>query len=172
MGMSDLLLGRRIVLRSSLSPDEVALRINGATGSVLNPLQSGVSGWAYAGLVSLHWAVPMLNGPQKHLLGRLVTDGAGTEIRSRFGMHPLHKLFLLLWFGFIVLIGSALVSALIEQGTQTGYEGLGLMMLGLFALIPLVFLFLFNRDAERELEAILDLLCDVAHMTVVNDPWY
>lgn len=74
MGMSDLLLGRRIVLRSSLSPDEVARSINGATGSVLNPFASGVSGWAYAGFVSLYWAVPMLNGPQKHLLGRLVTD--------------------------------------------------------------------------------------------------
>jgi hypothetical protein len=170
MNLGDLLLGKRVVLRSPLPAEEVARRINAATGSIFNPIASGVSGWVLAGFLSLHWSVPLLNGPQKHLLGRLVADGASTEIRARFGLHPAYLAFFLLWYGFILLMSLGLVSAILRHGPQTGFEALGLLVLTVFTAIPPLMLYLFNRNSDRELQAMLDLLADGPQAVVVAEP--
>jgi hypothetical protein len=169
MNLGDVLLGRRIVLRSPLPTEEVARRINAATGSIFNPVASGVSGWTCVGILSLHWSVPLLNGYQKYLVGRMVNEDGATSIRARFGVHPLAKVFLLFWYGLLLLFSLILASAFHSQGPQTGNEGFDLLILAVLAGTPLMVLYFFGRDADRELEAILDMLADAAQAVVIID---
>ena len=52
----------------------------------------------------------------------------------------------------------ALIAALTHEGPKTGNEGIAALILPIFAAMPIVFHFIFNRNAKQHLGDILAFL--------------
>ena len=158
MNLGDLMLGKRVVLHSPLPAEEVARRINAASGSFWNPLGGGIKGWCWFGRFSLHRSMPLgTNGFHPVLMGKLESNLGTTGICARFGPNPSAKLFIVLWFGFLTLVAFALVAVGSDNALWVG-SGPFLLFFAVVWLLPLLFLYLANRNAEVQLQDLVDFL--------------
>jgi len=159
VGLKDYILGRRFLLRSPLSAQEVASRIREASGNLFNPLSDGVSGWCRFGHLRLHVATPLFsNGFQPVFTGRLSENLGRAELTARFGSSLYLRVFFALWYGILLLMVVACLSVILRGELQTGYEPLGILLALAFMAIPLLFHVLLNRGAEDDLQNILEFL--------------
>ncbi len=159
MKLKDYIVGRRVVLHSPHPKSDVERRINRGTASMFSFSTHGVTGGVYFGRVRLVWSIPFFsNGFRPALSGRLTENMGRTELKARYGAPSFLLAFYALWYGGLLLMFFAGLAAILSDEPRTGNEWLPLVMLPIFAAIPALFHFIFNRNADTHFEEMLDLL--------------
>jgi hypothetical protein len=150
-----------IELETPLSPDECEARLRAVVGADLFVSWFStrpVVGWVSGRSVRLRKRIGYRNSFQTFLTGTLYGQAGGTVFRGQAGTHPLVRGFLAVWFGGVILIGSALMVAAVAGRLTRGSPLLGV------AIPPLLLAFGFGvfrlgrwlaRGEERFLVAFL-----------------
>ena len=159
MTLKEYVFGRRIVLQAPLRKDKVTERIKQAVGSAFSPFHHGVAGGFYFGSLRLAWSIPLFgNGFRPVFSGRLIERGSKTELHASYGAPWFLLVFLAFWyvllaFGMVVTSGAALRGGL---PAEQGWLFAGAWVL--FCFLPPTFHLIFNVNANKHFDAMLDLL--------------
>jgi len=168
MNLIDYFIGRRIVLRSPLSPGEAKARINDAAPLVLWPWSVGVSGRIVGHHLRLSYRAGLMDYNAKPVLAGRVEDNLGSTIlRAKYRAPVFVYLFFPFWYGMLLLMAASLVAAYLGNSLEP--EGwIGFPILCLFAVMPIGLHYLFNRNADDELEEIILFLEDEGGFSAVD----
>lgn len=160
MDLRDYLFRRRIELTSVRSRSEVVRLVNEATPSVLVRSQtSRVRGKCHFGRLRLFWDTPNFgNGFRPVFSASLHEDRGHTVIRGRWGATRFLQLWFLFWYGISCASLIVVVAGLLGYAPWSNSEYAMLLVLPLFAAIPLIAASLSIRHADDQLRAILEFL--------------
>ncbi len=159
MRLKDYFIGVPVDLYSPLAPDEAAQRINQRSKSTLNPFATGVIGWARFGRLRLQHHQSIFRYSAAPLLSARIENASGrTRITGKFGGAVFAKIFLVFWYLVLSLIFAGWVSAFVNGQTVEGTEPLILLIIPIFAALPLGMHFLFTLNWEEDLKAIIAFL--------------
>ncbi len=163
MRIGEYLVGRKLELRSPLSPDEVSKRINAAASLIYRPFGlCEVIGGSYFGFVRLGFFTSDLQyNASPVLFGRLQERLGSTEIRARFGAPIWVKVIFGIWsFVFFLALWVLLFS---PAGLAPGADWRALsIIVPLLIILPVAMHLIGTRNSESELERILEFLSDYA----------
>jgi uncharacterized membrane protein (DUF485 family) len=155
MNLRDYVFGRKAVLTSRLSKEEIVRRINAQAGSAFLPFSDGVCGGVYLGRVRLSVRNPYFsNGFQPIFAGKLVENLGQTELPASFGAPLYLRLFYAFWYLFL---GFFLVG-LLSSDLTPGSEAISIIIPIAMMLAPIAFHFIFNRNADVHYDEILHFL--------------
>jgi hypothetical protein len=109
----------RVELRSPLSPSECVVRLSGAIDSERMAYVSlaglfgskPVAGYVTESSLRLRRRIYYRNSFQTFLTATLRPDGSGTSISGELGIHPAARWFMMIWFGFVGVVGGVMVVA-------------------------------------------------------------
>ncbi len=159
MNLWDYTMGRRVSLRSPHSKKEVEQRINSAAASVFSPFHHGVSGGVYLGRVRLAWSIPMFgNGFRPIFAGRVIEDAGESELRARYGAPIFVLIFLLFWYGLLSIMAISQTVAYLSGDRVSEDSWMVLFLLPVSFALPILIHFVFNMNADKHFEEILELL--------------
>ena len=159
MTLKDYTMGRRVSLRSPHPKKEVEQRINSAAASVFSPFHHGVSGGVYFGRVRLGWSIPMFgNGFQPIFAGRVIEDEGESELRARYGAPIFVLIFLLFWYSLLSIMAISQTAAYLSGELVSEDGWMLLFLIPVFFAVPIFVHFVFNMNADKHFEEILELL--------------
>jgi hypothetical protein len=165
MRLKDYFIGIPIRLRSPLSAEAVAERINNSAGSIFWPFNFGVVGWARFGRISLRYRSSIFEYNAKPLLvGGLRDESLGAVLALRYRAPGPIYVFYLFWYSFLTLVGLLLIGTIGQRNPdQTGAD-LAIVCIGLiFMLIfPVGMHYFGTRNWHEELSDLLDFLASEA----------
>ncbi|RIV86684.1 hypothetical protein [Aurantiacibacter zhengii] len=160
MGIFEYFKGRRIRLESPLSPDEVAKRINRASGSRFNLFSRGIKGGVLRHHMNLFdqgtW--PFSYNASPVLVGRLMDKDGGCAIDAKFRAPVWVYGFYIMWY-LIVTLFVLIAVALVLEGRMTTEGWIIFPAMAFFSIAPVGLHYLFVRG-EQSLEGILQMLTD------------
>jgi len=156
--LKEYVFGRRIVLQAPIRKDKAAERIKQAVGSAFSPFHHGVAGGFYFGNLRLAWSIPLFgNGFRPVLSGRLVERGSKSELHASYGA----PWFLLIFWAFWYVLLAAFMVTVLRAALLGGVPAdLGWLFIGawmLFCLLPIAFHLIFNVNANKHFDAMLDV---------------
>ncbi|MBA4163710.1 MAG: hypothetical protein C0510_03615 [Erythrobacter sp.] len=160
--------GLRVDLHSPLAKAEAIERINRASGSMLWPFSNGIKGGVWFGRLRFsHTSCWYFDSNVKPILAGRLSDALGScEIRARFRAPIFAYVFFAVWYlGLLVMLISALVVGL--SGGENSVVLLFLPFILIFFLAPVGMHYLLHRNAEDDLERILEFLNREADFSVV-----
>jgi hypothetical protein len=162
--LKEYLFGRRVVLRSPHRKDWVIDQIKRSVAAPWNLMNHGVSGGVFLGRLRLAWDIPMVsNGFRPVFRGRFVERGRETELHTVYGATTYLRVFLTIWYFFLsVFVIVALVNGLADGGNSSALTSLGI--LPLFIFFPIGIHLIFNANANKHYDAMLDLLAREADL--------
>src|SRR3990167_8954435 len=151
--------GLRVDLHSPLPKAEAIARINRASGSMLLPFSNGITGGVWFERLRLsHTSCWYFDSNVKPILAGRLSDALGScEIRARFRAPLIAYVFFAVWYLILLVM---LISALVV-GLTGGTNSIALLILPallIFSLAPVGMHYLFHRNAEDDLERILEFL--------------
>ena len=157
--LKEYVFGRRIVLQSPHRKDKVTERIKQAVGSAFSPFHHGVAGGFYFGNVRLAWSIPLFgNGFRPVFSGRMIERGSKTELHATYGAPWFLLIFLAFWYVFLAAFLAISLRAALQGDLPANEVWLFLAACALFCLFPLAMHFIFNVNANKHFDAMLDLL--------------
>ena len=110
----------KIEVFSPYSPDECASRV---TAAIDDETLFWLRGWfgskpvigRVSGLtLKLHKRIRYRNSFQRFFTATMRPHDGGTIISGTFGMHPFVRIFMLIWFGGLITVGTGLVASVIN----------------------------------------------------------
>lgn len=159
MNLRDYIFGRRIVLHSNSSRKKIEEAINRAASSSFSPFNHGVTGGMWFGRVRLAWSIPFFsNGFRPVFTGKFKEKTRGVELHASYGAPFFQLGFLAIWFLFLTLFLLIGLIAWSGDGIKTGNEWMIFPIVLLMMMAPFGFHFIFNANADKHFDAILDLL--------------
>ena len=159
MTLKEYVFGRRIVLQAPIRKDKATERIKQAVGSTFSPFHHGVAGGFYFGSLRLAWSIPMFgNGFRPVFSGRMVDRGSKTELHATYGAPWFLLIFLAFWHVFLAAFLAISLRAALQGDLPANEVWLFLGAWALFCLFPLAMHFIFNVNANKHFDAMLDLL--------------
>jgi hypothetical protein len=168
--LKEYVFGRRIVLQAPLRKDKVIERINQAVGSAFSPFHHGVAGRFYFGNLRLAWSIPLFgNGFRPVFSGRLIERGSKTELHASYGAPWFLLVFLAFWYVFLAFFVAITFRTALQGDLPPDQVWLFVGAWLLFCLLPPAFHWIFNVNANKHFDAMLDLLEREAGLAVVNE---
>jgi hypothetical protein len=97
------------------------------------------------------------NSFQTYLTGRLESDGSGTRVQCRFGMHPFVRGFMALWFAMLLAFTAAGIM-MGAHGSARGFPLVGIIGPAIMAVFGVGLVFFGRFFARNEQRFLLDFL--------------
>lgn len=168
MTLKEYFFGRRVVLRSHHRKEWVIDQIKRAVPSRFGFGNHGISGGMFFGRLRLAWNIPLVsNGFRPVFRGRFVENGRDTELHTVFGAPTYLRVFLTIWYFFLtVFVIAALGNGLGSGGDNSALASL--VIVPLFILFPIGIHLIFNANADKHYDAMLDLLAREADLRPVT----
>lgn len=159
MRLTDYFFGLPIDLYSPLGPEEVAQRINQRSKSRFNPFATGVIGWARFGRLKLeHRASIFSYNAMPRLGGKLENAEGRTRISGKFGGPLMVKIFFPVWYLVLALMFLTTTANFLGGNGDPASFVPFFLILPIFAVLPLGMHYIFTRNSQYDLEAILAFL--------------
>lgn len=168
MTLKEYVFGRRIVLHSPLRKGKVTERIKQAVGSAFSPFHHGVAGGFYFGNLRLAWSIPLFgNGFRPVFSGQMIERGSKTELHATYGAPWFLLIFLAFWYVFLAAFLLITLGAFLQGDLAAEQAWLLLGAFLLFCSFPIVIHLIFNVNANKHFDAMLDLLeCEAGFVAV------
>lgn len=111
-------MARRIALHSPLDPVAVATRLRDVLGDRSKPAAgAGVTGNGSVTEMTLFYYRPNLqNSFQTRLIATMDAEGSGTRIAGKIGVAGGVKVFMALWFGFLIAFMAVPIAGFVYAG--------------------------------------------------------
>jgi hypothetical protein len=166
--LKEYLFGRRIVLRSPHRKEWVIDQIKRSVAAPWNLMNHGVSGGVFLGRLRLAWNIPMVsNGFRPVFRGQFVERGRETELHTVFGATTYLRVFLTIWYLFLTVFIIMGLGIGLANGGDSNALGI-LAAVPIFILFPIGIHLIFNANADKHYDAILDLLAREADLRPVT----
>ena len=171
MRLRDYFLGIPVRLRSPLSAQTVANRVNSSAASPFWPFTDGVAGRIWLGHIRLRFRDSFFEYNAKPVLvGRLEDASSGSILTLRYRAPAWAYVFDLFWYSFLGLSLLTLLFADMNPALAASDHAFVSAGFALFAVFPLGLHYYGTRRSDEELTYLLDFLAEQAGATLEQRP--
>lgn len=166
MRLKDYFAGRSLALRSKLSAEVVAERINHSVVSPLLPFSSGVTGGVWLGILRLRYRTSIFEYNAKPILaGRIFEDLNGSIIDLKYRAPLWVYAFFIVWYTVLALVVGILTVNVFSPGVSETQMIMGFAITLILLGAPIGLHALGTQSSEEEFENLINFLVEHAEAT-------